>query len=93
MPAKKSTGGVTASDVEKTLPKTFFVKRGDIVKAFGFTREEVSVLIADGVFAAKYPFGKSRTVRRRGKDVDVAARARFSRAQVLEVARRWESER
>lgn len=80
MPAKKTTGGINVSDVEETLPKTYFVMRGQIASAFGFSREETATLITQGVFVAKYPFG-SKT------------RARFVRGQVLAVARNWNADR
>lgn len=76
MPAKKTSGAIDVADIESKLPRTYFIMRGHITAAFGFTREETGVLIGQGVFAAKYPFG-ART------------RARFLRSQVLEVAKTW----
>ena len=77
MSAKKTTGAVSADAIDAKLPPRFFVMRGDIQNAFGFTKEETAVLIGDGTFVANYPLGKKR-------------RARFARAQVLAVARAWE---
>lgn len=77
MPAKRNTGGINAADVEAKLPAGYFVMRGHIRAAFGFTEEEIRTLIDQNVFRAEYPFGK-------------ATRARFVRSQVLGVARRWE---
>jgi hypothetical protein len=92
MPAKKGDAGVSAAEIEQRLPKTFFVMRGHIAAAFGFTKEELSVLIADGVFVPKYPFGGAPCVEKRGKKTIVRGeRARFVRSQVLAVARKWEA--
>lgn len=91
MPAKKTTGGISAADVDAKLPRTLFVKRGDIRAAFGFTREEVGVLIGDGTFVAKYPFGKTRREKCAGKMRDVESRQRFLRGQVMAVAWKWEA--
>lgn len=90
MAARKATGGISVAEVEAKLPRALFVKRGDIREAFGFTRTEVGVLIDDGTFAAKYPFGKTRKEKRGSKVVDVESRQRFLRSQVIAVARKWE---
>lgn len=71
------TGGITAAEVEASLPRTYFVKRGDIQRAFGLTREETAALIDDGTFRAEYPVKNGR--------------ARFVRAKIVAIARRWES--
>lgn len=78
MPAKTHSrdGGVTAATVDQRLPKSFFVMRGHVQHAFGFTGEEMTSLVNDGTFVAKYPV--------------VGGRARFVRSQVLAVARKWE---
>jgi hypothetical protein len=78
MPAKRTTGGISAAEVATKLPNTFFVMRGHLEAAFGFSRRELERLIAKGIFVAKYPFG-------------TGARARFVRTQVLAVARDWEA--
>lgn len=87
MAAKQTTGGITAADVEAKLPRTFFVKRGDLMHAFGFTSEEITALIEQKVFKAEYPLGKTTKIR--GKTV--SARMRFVRSQCVAVARRWEA--
>lgn len=78
MPAKKTTGGISAADVDAKLPRTFFVMRGHIQNAYGLTKEEMSLLVACGTFRAEYPFGKK-------------TRARFVRTQVMAVARKMET--
>ncbi len=91
MPAKvTTTTGVSAADVDAKLPKTFFVMRGHVMAAFGFTGEEMSALVAQRVFLAKYPLGKTHTVLKKKKEKVVQSRMRFVRSQVLEVAKRWE---
>lgn len=80
MPAKRTSGGISAAEVEAKLPRTFFVMRGHVADAFGLTRHEIRTLVEDGIFRAEYPFGKRR-------------RARFVRTQILQVARKWETER
>ena len=66
------------------------MRRGDIKHAFGFNNYRVNILVADGTFvAAKYPFGKTRSLP--GGRI-VANRAHFLRSQVLAVAKRWEGE-
>lgn len=78
MPAKKTTGGITALEVQSKLPATYFVMRGNLQAAFGFSRTEIDALISSGVFVAKYPFGPK-------------TRARFVRTQVLAAVRKWEA--
>lgn len=68
---------VDAVSVDRLLPKTFFVTRGDIATAFGLSKAEMAALVDCGTFAAKYPFGKEHR------------RARFVRSQVLEIASEW----
>jgi hypothetical protein len=77
MSAKKTTGAITAAEIDAKLPRRFFVMRGDIQNAFGFTKEETATLIEQKIFVAEYPLGRKR-------------RARFVRALVLTVARNWE---
>lgn len=91
MPAKVTTGtGVSAADVDAKLPQTFFVMRGHVMAAFGFTGEEMSALVTQRIFRAEYPLGKTHTVRKKKKDKVVESRMKFVRSQVLAVARRWE---
>lgn len=77
MPAKHGTGGLDAADIEAALPKRYFITRGAIQQAFGFSKQETAALIAKGIFVAKYPLGRERR------------RARFVRQQIIEVARAW----
>ena len=88
MPRKSSTGGVTAADIDRLLPRGLHVRRGDLRLAFGLSEARLAILICDGTFVAKYPFGKTRKVGER----EVQNRAHFLRAQVLAVAKRWEEE-
>lgn len=89
MPAKTTTGGVTVADVEKSLPKAFFVRRGHIMVAFGLTSEEMTALVPD-VFVPHYlPPNK----RKRGKKRVSKSRAVFVRSKVIAVARQWEAGR
>lgn len=78
MAAKKMKGGIDLADVGTKLPATYFVTRGSITEAFGFTKNEVQRLIEKGVFVAKYPLG-------------TGSRARFIRSQVLSAARALEA--
>lgn len=87
MPAKNTTGGITAAEVDAKLPRSMFVRRGHIHFAFGLSKEEVSALIAQGIFVAKYPFGKTRNIGSR----TTKNRAHFLRSQVLAIARAWEA--
>lgn len=89
MPAKLITGAADPSAIEDSLPRRYFVTRGEIQRAFGFSRQEVSDLISQGVFAAEYPLGRRRTVQRGGEERTVASRAKFVRRRVIEVARTW----
>lgn len=79
MAAKKTNGAVSVAEIDASLPRRFFVMRGEIARAFGLAREELSVLVRNGVFVAEYPLGRNRR------------RARFVRTQVLAVARKWEA--
>jgi hypothetical protein len=78
MPAKKTTGGINVADVETRLPKTYFVMRGHVERAFGLTKEEMTLLIGTKTFVPEYPFGPK-------------TRARFVRSKLLAQARKWES--
>ena len=79
MPPKlNNTQGVTAAAVDAALPRTFFVMRGHICAAFGLTSEDMTVLVRDGTFVAKY--------------LRAGGRAKFIRSQVLAVARKWEGQ-
>jgi hypothetical protein len=83
MPAKNTTGEITAAGVEASLPKGFFVRRGDIVKAFNLSDEEMTACVPDPFKPTYLPPNKRRKVKR--------SRAVFVRAQVVAVARRWEA--
>lgn len=89
MPAKRSNSARTAAEIDAVLPKTFFVMRGHVQAAFGLTSEEMTCLVASGTFRAEYPFGRTRPGRRPGKTI--AARARFVRSQVMQLARKMEA--
>lgn len=78
MASNQTSGAINAADVDARLPRRFFVKRGDIQQAFGFTKAELAELISLGIFVAKYPLGKDRR------------RARFVRSQAVRVAGEWE---
>lgn len=81
MPTQYATTGqtgVTAADVDAKLRKGIFVKRGDIVAAFGLTRSDMEALVPD-------TFRPVESARFK--------RARFLRAQVIEVAHAWERPR
>ncbi len=82
---------MSAAAVETALPRGFFVMRGHVMTAFGLTKEEMSALVEQGVFAAEYPFGKSYRVRSKAGPKTVKARMRFVRSKVVAVARRWEA--
>lgn len=83
MPAKKSSGGVTVAEVEASLPRTFFVRRGDVLKAFGLSDDDMSALVPS-VFHPTYLAPNKARGRKK-------SRALFVRAQVVAVARQWES--
>ena len=89
MPKKSTTGGISAAEIDGLLPRGLHVRRGDLAAAFGLTRERIAILIADGTFVAKYPFGR---VRAAADGRLVRQRAHFLRSQVLAVAKRWEAE-
>lgn len=77
MPAKNiSQAAKTAAEVDAALPRGAYVKRGDIIRALGLTREEVRGLIETGVFVAQYPVE--------------GGRMRFWRSQVMAYAHRME---
>lgn len=88
MPKKSTTGGISAAEIDTLLPRGLHVRRGDLQHAFGLTRARIDILVADGTFVAKYPFGKTRREGAR----TIANRAHFLRSQVLAVAHRWEAE-
>jgi hypothetical protein len=85
MIAKESSraGGVTVADVERILPKTFFVRRGHVRAAFGLTEEEMTALVPS-VFKPTY-----LPPNRRGKKKIKTSRAVFVRVQIVAVARAW----
>ena len=76
MSAKNRTGATSAADVEKKLPRTFFVKRGDIMNAFGLSKKEIAALVPEVFTPAP---------------VTQFKRDRFARTAVLAVAQRWEA--
>lgn len=84
MPAKKSNGAITVAEVEKSLPRTFFVRRGDVRQAFGLSEEDMTSLVPD-TFHPRYLSPNKARGRKR-------SRALFVRSQIVEVARRWETE-
>lgn len=71
--------GVTAAEVDAALPRGFFVKRGDIMAAFGLGRRDIEALVPEVFKPAPIP----PVAGKRPRD-------RFIRSQVLEVARSWE---
>ena len=68
--------GIDACTVDALLQRTFWIKRSNVMAAFGLSGEEMTILVNGGVFRAEYPFGPG-------------TRARFVRSQVLDVARKW----
>lgn len=88
MPANNTTAGRSASEIDQELPRTFFVRRGHIVKAFGLTQEEMTTLVAAGVFVAEYLPTNKRV--REGREAAKKSRAVFVRSQVLAKAASWE---
>lgn len=70
-----TTGGRSAAEIEAALPGKFYVKRGDIMRAFGLTRGDMEALVPDTFRPDPNPrFHRNR----------------FHRSQVMEVARAWE---
>lgn len=84
MPAKKTTGSVTVAEVEASLPRTFFVRRGHIKTAFGLSEEDLAALIP-GTFQPKYLSPNKARGRKQ-------SRALFVRSEVVAVARQWGGE-
>ncbi|HYD00316.1 MAG TPA: hypothetical protein VEB22_03750 [Phycisphaerales bacterium] len=82
MPAKISSGGVSVDDVERRLPKGFFVRRGHVMEAFGLTSDEMTALVPDVFKPVHLPPNKQRKRKK--------SRAVFVRTQVVAVARKWE---
>jgi hypothetical protein len=62
MPTKSTTGAVCVAAIETALPRGFFVTRGDVQRAFGFTKDEIRVLVESGIFVAEYPAGRTRHI-------------------------------
>jgi len=88
MPANNTSACRSVSEIDRELPNTFFVRRGHIVRAFGLTQEQMTTLVAAGVFTAQYlPTNKTA---RRGRQAVRKSRAVFVRSQVLKVAFNWE---
>lgn len=86
MPARGSQACISAEEIDRVLPRTFFVRRGDIISAFGLSNDEFSALVDSEVFKAEYlPPNK-----RRRKKAPKTTRAAFVRTQVMAVAYRWE---
>lgn len=78
MPAKLNSGsGNDAAGIAAKLPGGFFIMRGHIRAAFGLSEEEMTTLVEQNIFRAKYPVK--------------GGRARFVRSQVLAVAKKWEA--
>ena len=76
MPTENNTtAGRTASEIEQKLTRGYFVKRGDIMKAFGLSKSDMPALIPSVFVPVPNPRFKHK---------------RFVRSQVMEVARRWE---
>lgn len=84
MPNQTKDGGVTAAEVDQKLPRGYFVKRGDIVKAFGLSRAEMDALVPEVFKPAPIP--KTNAPRARYQ----TNRARFVRSQIMAIARQWE---
>lgn len=72
-PGKRS-GGIDLAEVERLLPATYYVKRGDLQRAFGFSRHDLDALIPGTFLPAP---------------VTAFKRHRFVRSQVIAVARSW----
>ncbi len=79
-----TTSGITAADVDSKLRAGYFVKRGDIMKAFGLSKSDMDALVPE-IFKPA-PFPKTKTAAARYK----TNRARFVRSQVMAVAKSWE---
>lgn len=75
-PKSKIPAGVTVAEVDSLLPRSYFVKRGDLARAFGLTRAELEALIPETFVPSPNPKFK---------------RHRFVRSHILDVARRWET--
>ena len=73
--ATPKTGCSCAADIDAALPRSYFVKRGDIISAFGLTRNDMEALVPSAFVPSPNPGFK---------------RARFVRSQVMEIARKWE---
>ena len=73
--SKTNDSGITAAEVDQKIRRGYFVKRGDIMKAFGLTRDDMDALVPGVFVPADNPKFK---------------RNRFVRSQVMEVARQWE---
>jgi len=89
MPARATKAATTAAEIDGALPRTFYVKRGDIARAFGFTDEEMTALVP-AVFAPVYLAPNPRPKKREKTTNARKTYARFVRSAVLGVARRWE---
>lgn len=85
MPAKKPSGAGSAAEIEASLPRTFFIRRGDVQQAFGLSDDNMAVLVP-GTFHPTY-LAPNKARGRKG------SRALFVRSQVVAVARQWESNR
>lgn len=83
MPAKSTSGQISVAGVEASLPKGFFVRRGDILKAFNLSDDEMTACVPDPFKPTYLPPNKRRKVKK--------SRAVFIRTQVMAVARRWEN--
>jgi len=90
----KAEAAVTAEQVDQRLPRMFFVRRGDVMRAFGLNDEQMksltvmetedlaaeakAALARQGKFVAEYPTGKQ---------------AKFVRSLVVTAAWAWEGRR
>lgn len=83
MPAKKYNAGSTVAEIETKLPKTFFVRRGDVRDAFGLSEEEMTALVPTTFHPTYLSPNKARGRKK--------SRALFVRSQVVDVARQWAS--
>ena len=78
MPTVSTTNdsGINSAEIEQKLRKGYFVKRGDVMKAFGLSRTDMEALVPAVFIPAPGAVFK---------------RARFVRSQVMAVARSWEA--
>lgn len=82
-----AAAGFSAAEIDQRLRRGYFVKRGDIMAAFGLTRDDMDALVPEVFHPAPLPATKTAggKVKR--------PRHRFVRSQVMEIARQWERAR